>query len=196
MYLTNAMQSYVFEICFEKKTQKTRLSRLNKELNDLCACIYKVNKKQITDWIIFSTSTFNKVNASFKINYVSLYCTLKVLRNKVLKTKELQTTTEHNLKQTTEMLKILNDANNAGYIQQYQAIRRKYYNRKQSQKKKIEKHSLSYNYACTIRFFFIWIAKIIASDKQNYNANKELCNELDIELISEFINEQIENSFE
>lgn len=195
MFLANVLQDYIYKLEFDKKTQKTRLSRLIRELNDLCACIYKTNGKEVADWIVLTNNLKfdNKNVQTLKVNYVSFFCSIKILRNKVLKIKDLELSTERNMHNTDAILKILSLANRKGFMHNYHAIKRKYYSRKLTQEKKIEKHKAAADYACTVKFFYLWIIKMLYVHEANReNFQKDVCDELDIEIVSEYINSSLD----
>ena len=188
IYLTNVKCEFPVMIKFIKKTQKTRLSRIIKELNDLCTTIYKINNRSVNNWIIVSQLDFFKeIKCVIEVDYVTLYYSIKILRAKILKLQELTETTQKNLANTNKILSILDTANCNGFLHNYQAIRRKYVNRKINQQKKIERNNNIYSFACSINFFYFWLVKILILHPVNKCKSNEICDELDVLIIDEYI---------
>ena len=185
----NAKRTLIVEIEFTRKTRKTRLSRIIRELNDLCISIYKLSDKAIDDWIILNPADF-MFNVSHKIvvDYVPFFCTIKILRTKMLKLQDLTENTKKNLRNTEHILDIINYANEKGFLMGSQTIKRKYQNRKSNQEKKIERNCQNFNFACTIKFFYLWLIKILFTDEKNsVNFKKDFADELDAEILDEYV---------
>jgi hypothetical protein len=187
LYLTNVAREYVLCINFNKRTPKTRISRIIKELNDLCTTIYRINQEKVEDWILITANkTFEKIDANVTINFISLYTAIKVLRVRFLKMHDIEQATLKNLKNTEIIINIINQASRNGYLNYYASMKRRYKSRKIAQEQKLLRIAKQTSFVCTIKFFFYWIIKILINYSSDAN-NEELCNDLDILLIEEYI---------
>lgn len=187
LYLTNVAREYVLCIKFNKKTPKTRISRIIKELNDLCTTIYRINQARVVDWILITPNkTCEKINAHVTINYISLYTAIKVLRVRFLKMNDIEQATLKNLKNTDLIINIIDQASKNGYLNYYASMKRRYKSRKSTQEQKLLRVTAQSTFVCTIKFFFYWIIKILINYSSD-ESNEELCNDLDILLIEEYI---------
>jgi hypothetical protein len=101
--------------------------------------------------------------------------------------------TIRNLNSTISTIKIIDDALKKGYLNYYTSIKRRYLARKLAHEVKIQKLRSKSTYVCTIKFFFYWLLKmIIGYSSAN---NDEICNDLDILMIEEYITYQNKKFF-
>jgi hypothetical protein len=148
--------------------------------------IYKINGEQIKDWIILSVENiYNNVKAVLNINYTHFYCFVKTLRTKVLKSKELVSNIKIALDSTEKALEIIKAANECGFVNNYQAIARKYNTRKKNQHSKIIKLDSKFDFVCSIKYIYCQIIKQLIKWSTGPTSNQNIPNQPMIDIYNE-----------
>lgn len=178
MFLTLIKENVTYEIKFKTKTPKTKINRLIRELNDLCASIYKVSNNKVDDWILVSYLTNNDIKSTYIVDYTSFYYFIRGFRTGAIKNSEIINNIKFSLQSTITSLKIIKTASEQGFIDNYRTIKRKYTARKQSQEKKIIYNTLKYNFVCTVRYFYYSILSTLEKWSIGPMQN-EICHKVD-----------------
>ena len=158
--LTNNESKESIVIRFESKTVKSKLTRLAKEINDLCLNIYRVNDKEnVTFWI--ECSIIQYAQDYCVIDYVKMYYFIKALKNKVIRKKELISNNDIAAIKTNKTLSILKNANEKNLIMNYKSLKRKYASRLKAQITNIEQYKSKFIFVASTTYFFSIIKKQI-----------------------------------
>lgn len=193
MYLVELATNCCFEIILNSSLPKTKISRLVKEINDICLIIHKIrDENSVRSWILLQKENNNNLPVKFSVhvNYKDFYWALRFLRTKPLKNFELIKSCKSALASTNSTLKLLDEAAKAGAVYNYQSIKRKYFTRKQTQEQKINTKLCKYDtIACTIYYFYLTIIECCLRSNLEKENHSEILGELSLAKLAEYISD-------
>ena len=203
MEIKNTKTNEKFSVKFIEKVVKSKVSKLIKEINDLCLNLFRVNNKSDCDEWILATPT-NEDETEYTISYKKFIFSIKSLRTKVIRKKELLSNNKRAATITSNTLAILDNANSKGYISNYKSLRRKYITRLRSQNTKTSYYANKHFFVPTIRNFYLllhkgclqgWYGGQTPNAFSNETPTKNILEELETQIMEENIIHMIE-SFE